>query len=212
MPNKYYILAALILGLFLSADSFSQTFYGTIEQKEFYEGRDKEFRDKETSPLKEEDFAEFNGLNYYSIDDKYRLTAVLTKTNSKEYFLMPTSSDKVQKYIKYAVLTFEIDKTAYKLNVYQADEAVRRAFPEYKDLLFIPFKDLTNGSESYAGGRYLYILDTDKTEIILDFNLASNPSCAYGSDKYSCPIPPRENYLKVGIKAGEKIYHTKSNK
>jgi hypothetical protein len=92
------------------------------------------------------------------------------------------------------------------LSVYQAEISLLEAFPEYKDLLFIPFKDLTNGRESYGGGRYIDIKNPAGKSAIIDFNLAYNPSCAYGSDKYSCPIPPKENFLQVKIKAGEKTY------
>lgn len=203
---SYYTFAILFVGLFLSSIN-AQTFYGTTDLKTFRDGRDEEFRNEKKSPLLTEDFAKFEGLNYFPTDNKYRITAKMTKTTDEKYFLMPTSSGSAKKYIKYAVLEFKIDETDYVLNVYQADEATRKAYPEYANLLFIPFKDLSNGVESYVGGRYLYIWETDKTEVILDFNLASNPSCAYGNDKYSCPIPPRDNHLKVEIKAGEKKYN-----
>ena len=77
--------------------------------------------------------------------------------------------------------------------------------PAYKNYIFLPFTDDSNGFETYGGGRYL---DIDKPEdgvrkIVLDFNIAYNPYCAY-SDAYSCPIPPRENNLSVKILAGAK--------
>ena len=73
--------------------------------------------------------------------------------------------------------------------------------PEYEDYLFIPFNDLTNGNETYDGGRYLDLKTTSESTIVIDFNKAYNPYCAY-NDKYSCPIPPRENDLPIEIKAG----------
>ena len=80
----------------------------------------------------------------------------------------------------------------------------------FKDYLFLPFLDATNGIETYGGGRYLdvYIFE-NQTNIKIDFNLSYNPYCAY-SHRYSCPIPPHENTLTVEINAGEKtpIYHT----
>ena len=92
------------------------------------------------------------------------------------------------------------------MNVYQADKSVLEKFPEYADLLFVPFKDATNGAETYGGGRYIDVKTPKGNKVILDFNLAYNPSCAYGSDRYSCPIPPKKNFLKIPIKAGEKNF------
>lgn len=196
----------ILVGLFLGSTASAQTFYGTTDIKTFREGRDKELRNRDESPLKEEDFPNYKGLNYFDVDNKYRVNAKFTKTTDEKYFLMPTTAGKTQKYIKYAVLDFKIEDKKFSLNVYHVDEESREKYPEYKDLLFIPFKDLSNGNETYGGGRYLYILDTNEKEVILDFNLASNPSCAYGADWFSCPIPPKENFLKVEIKAGEKNY------
>jgi hypothetical protein len=69
--------------------------------------------------------------------------------------------------------------------------------------LFVPFTDLTSGSETYPGGRYID-LDLTKSGIyVLDFNRAYNPYCYYNKT-YDCPIPPRENRLQVPIRAGEK--------
>ena len=76
----------------------------------------------------------------------------------------------------------------------------------YKNLLFVPFKDLTNGKETYGAGRYMDIVKPRGDEAILNFNLAYNPNCAYGSEDFSCPIPPKENFLQAEIKAGEKIF------
>ena len=65
--------------------------------------------------------------------------------------------------------------------------------------------DKTNGKESYGGGRYLDLEIPEDKIIILDFNKAYNPYCAY-SDRYSCPIPPIENHLDVAINAGFKAF------
>lgn len=76
--------------------------------------------------------------------------------------------------------------------------------------MFVPFKDLTNKTETYSGGRYLSIWKPKGEKIILDFNMAYNPSCAYGSGRFSCPIPPKENFLSVEILAGEKKFISQS--
>ncbi len=184
----------------------AQTFYGTSDLKVFREGRDKEFRNKEESPLKDEDFSIFKGLDYFPVNKKFQVNADFTQTTDERYFQLPTSSGKIKKYKKSGVLKFRLNGKNYSLNVYQADAEVLAKYPEYKDLLFIPFKDATNGKATYGGGRYIDIKTPSGAKVILDFNLAYNPSCAYGSDRYSCPIPPKENFLQVEINAGEKSY------
>lgn len=163
-------------------------------------------RSKEETPLKDIDFENFKGLNYFPVNKNFRVKAKFTLTTDEKYFQMPTSSGKTKRFVKYGTLSFKLNGKQYALTVYQPDAALFEKFPEYRDLLFIPFRDLTNSRESYAGGRYIDIKKPAGGEIIIDFNLAYNPNCAYGNDKYSCPIPPKENFLQVKIKAGEKIY------
>jgi uncharacterized protein (DUF1684 family) len=184
----------------------AQTFYGQIDVKVFREGRDKEFRNKEESPLKEEDFPIFKSLNYFLVDTKFRVEANFARTSDETYFHMPTSAGQTKKFIKFGNLKFKLRGKDYSLNAYQADAKVLAKFPEYADLLFIPFKDMTNGKETYGGGRYIDIKTPAGAKVILDFNLAYNPNCAYGSERYSCPIPPKTNFLQVKINAGEKSY------
>jgi len=74
-----------------------------------------------------------------------------------------------------------------------------------RETLFIPFKDATSGKETYGAARYLEIEETEVGIFLVDFNKAYNPYCAY-SEAYSCPFPPRENWLEVAIKAGEKKF------
>lgn len=192
--------------LMLAVAGTAQTFYGTTDVSEFRKGRDAEFRNKDESPLKPEDFDSFKGLIYYPVDKAYRVTATFRRTADEQYFEMPTSSGKTKKYVKYGVLSFKIKGGSQQLSVYQMDEAARARFPEYADLLFVPFRDATYRTETYGGGRYIDIKTPKGGKVILDFNLAYNPNCAYGGDKWNCPIPPRENTLKIAIKAGEKTY------
>lgn len=200
------LAAVLIMMLGIAVSAGGQTFYGTTDVRAFREGCDREFRDKAESPLKVEDLASFKGLNYYAVDDTYRVNAEFVRTPGEKYFQMPTSSGITKKFVKYGVLKFSLDGKDLTLSVYQMDAAVLVKFPEYADLLFVPFKDITNRSETYGGGRYIDIKMPAKGTVILDLNLAYNPNCAYGSDKYSCPIPPSENSLNVSVRAGEKRY------
>lgn len=185
----------------------AQDFYRSTDLKVFREGRDKEFRNKEESPLLDEDFPNFTGLNYFTNDKNYYIKAKFERTTDEKYFSMPTSSGKARKFVKYGVLKFKLNRKNHQLSVYQYDEETLKKYPEESDMLFLPFKDLTNGKDTYSGGRYLSFKAPQKKSVILDFNLSYNPSCAYGSDRYSCPIPPKENFLQTEIKAGEKSYN-----
>lgn len=203
---KFLILTILLFAFAAHA----QDYYGTDDVQKFREWRDKEFRIKSDSPLSDEDFLNFKGLNYFPVDEKYAVKAKFEKTVDAQSFLMPTSTGTSRKFNKYGVLTFELDGQNYTLNVYQSETAAKK--PEYKKLLFIPFRDLTNGKETYGAGRYLDIKIPSGDEVILNFNLAYNPNCAYGTDKYSCPVPPRENFLQVKIFAGEKKFEYTAKK
>jgi len=202
---KALLLTIIALCLFASGVA-AQSFYGSTDLKVFRDGRDHEFRDKEESPLKEEDFTTFKGLNYYLNDNDFRVTASFARTPSEKWFQMPTSSGKMKKFVKFGILKFKLHDKPLTLSVYQMDPEVAAKFPEYADLLFIPFKDLTNRTETYGGGRYIDIKTPTGKSVILDFNLAYNPNCAYGGEKWNCPIPPSENSLKVAIAAGEKRF------
>lgn len=184
----------------------AQTFYGSTDLKTFRDGRDKEFRNKEESPLTEEDPPKFAGLNYFPVDEAFRVTARFTRTPSESWFEMPTSSGKTKKFVKYGILKFKLNGKPSSLAVYQIDRAVAAKFPEYADLLFVPFRDLTAKTETYQAGRYIDIKTPKGKSVILDFNLAYNPNCAYGGTKWNCPIPPSENSLAVAVTAGEKRY------
>ncbi len=203
MLRAIYVVILLLSFVVLAE---AQTFYGTTNLKLFRDGRDKEFRNKAESPLKDTDFANFKGLNYFAINENFRVQAKFTRTSDEKFFQMPTSSGVAKKFVKYGVINFKIAGKPQRLNVYQADSDILAKFPEYADLLFIPFKDLTSGKETYGVGRYLDIRIPKQTRMTLDFNLAYNPNCAYGSEKYSCPIPPKDNFLTVEIKSGERSF------
>ena len=200
------VLLFILTSLVFVSGIRAQTYYGSTDLKVFRDGRDKEFRDRKESPLKDEDFAKFRGLSYFPVDKRFRVTAEFTRTASEKYFQMPTSSGITTKFVKFGVLKFKLGGKALRLSVYQIDPEILAKFPEYADLLFVPFKDLTSRTGTYGGGRYIDIKTPTGSKVILDFNLAYNPNCAYGGDKYNCPIPPSENSLQIAITAGEKRF------
>lgn len=207
---KFFIFTIAIL-LSLAVSARAQSFYGTNDIQAFREGREKEFRNPQMSPLPPAEVAKFRGLNYFPVDANYRVTATFTKTPDEKSFMMPTSTGRARKYVKIGTLSFKLNNRNYVLNAYQSEQILANPkFDESKSSLFIPFRDLTSGKESYGVGRYLYLAMPKDREMIVDFNLAFNPSCAYGNTEFSCPIPPKDNFLQVDIKAGEKNYSVKT--
>ncbi len=193
--------------LFISILSYSLSF-AQAEAKtsaaDFQENLNKSFLDTVSSPLKKEDLKTFKGLDFFPIDRKYIVKAKFIKSKKEKVFKMKTSTERTPSYKKYGELFFTIDGKQLQLNVYQNIELMRRK--EYKNHLFLPFTDLTCGKLSYESGRYIDIQIPESDAIIIDFNKAYNPYCAYNF-KYSCPIVPSENYLAIEINAGVKKFH-----
>ncbi|MBI3482715.1 MAG: DUF1684 domain-containing protein [Bacteroidetes bacterium] len=155
----------------------------------------------EDSPFGEEK-KNFKGLNYYSPDLKYRISAKLIPVENKKMVVLPTSDGKEKKYLEYAFAEFELNDMLCKLLILEIVDN-----NEYRGTLFLAFADATSSNETYGAGRYLELKKIPgATSITLDFNEAYNPYCAY-SDNFSCPFPPRENILKIAVRAGEKKYH-----
>jgi uncharacterized protein (DUF1684 family) len=166
--------------------------------------KDIEFADSTTSAFKAEERASFHGLNYFDPDPNYRMKLVFTVDTSTPVFKMPTNTDRTPNYRIYGHLDFVIHDTSCRLTVFQNMDY--KDHPVYGGYLFVPFSDKTNGKESYGAGRYIDIPVPTGNTILLDFNEAYNPYCAY-SDRWSCPLVPLENYLEVNIPAGEKKYN-----
>jgi uncharacterized protein (DUF1684 family) len=164
----------------------------------------KEYADKKESPLTDADFAVFKSLDFYPIDAKFAVTADFIRTPNQKTFKMKTTGSRTPEYVKYGELHFSIDGKKFNLNVYQSIDLIKR--PGYEDYLLLPFSDLTCGKESYIGGRYIDMRIPKADTILIDFNTAYNPYCAY-NHKYSCPIVPLENDLTVEIRSGVKKFH-----
>lgn len=163
------------------------------------------FADAETSILTEEHQKSFHGLEFYAPDSEMVITASVKLLKKRKWFEMKTTTERKPVYRPYAIFSFKLQGKTHSLTCYQSEQLMNN--PEYKDYLFLPFTDLSSGVESYGGGRYLdlKIGDIQDARVILDFNYAYNPYCAY-NHKYSCPIPPAENYLDAEIRAGVKAY------
>lgn len=162
-----------------------------------------EFKQNPRAPLKTDE--ELSALQFYQPDVNYRVEAVLVLTPEAQPIELATYSGATKTYRKYGTLYFVLNNRKLKLSVYESVQLLNH--PLYKNHLFLPFKDATNGDETYGGGRYIDLNKADiaNGKLLLDFNKAYNPWCCY-ADGYSCPIPPAENHLDVPIKAGEKMY------
>ena len=157
----------------------------------------------EDGPLKE---GEETFVAFYEPNEAYRVKCDFKPKKGGKPFELPTSSGKTKTYSKLGELHFVLAKKKYKLAVYRSLALMNN--PLYKDYLFVPFKDATNGNETYGGGRYIDLRMKEikaNKEIIVDFNKAYNPYCAFANG-YNCPIPPQENHLTVRIEAGEKNF------
>ena len=158
----------------------------------------------ESTPLLPEQLKDFKGLKYFEPDLKYKVEGKLVKDDKQEIVLMKTSTDREPAYVRYGVVYFKIDTFNLKLAVFQNKKMLDLS--QDTNLLFVPFRDGTNGKETYGGGRYFDCeIPPTGNPILLDFNKAYNPYCAY-NPRFSCVIPPEENRLKIGIEAGEKIF------
>ncbi|WP_400077265.1 DUF1684 domain-containing protein [Winogradskyella sp. R77965] len=194
-------LVLLILLVFsVSCAQEKKTIVGETEwQKE----QNADFKDATKSPLKDKDRKTFTGLDFFKFDSTYVVNATLKRTPDSEWFNMKTTTDRLTKERVFGILSFELKGQSFKLNVYQGKDLMTTE--GYEDYLFLPFLDDTNGSTSYGGGRYIGLRIPDGDTIVIDFNTAYNPFCAY-NEKYSCPIVPRENYLPTEIEAGVKAF------
>lgn len=159
-----------------------------------------ELKDTNNHILNVEEVNHFPGLDYFPVNESFIITAKFRKNKGKK-FKMQTSGTRTPIYRRYGYIDFKIGDTNCRLTVYQNVELSKSE--DLKDYLFIPFRDFSSSKTTYGGGRYLDFSIPNSNEVIIDFNLAYNPYCAY-SHRYSCPIPPAENTLKVEIAAGEK--------
>jgi uncharacterized protein (DUF1684 family) len=175
-----------------------------LEEKrvlEWRKERDTFFKTHQRSPLSPKEKRNIKGLKYYAFDPKYVFSVQIERyifhiNNPKYYATFLTNKGTNKRYIRYGKFHFKFDGKEYAVEIYKSI---------LSDTLFIPFKDKTNGKESYEGGRYIDAEILPGYKMVLDFNMAYHPSCAY-NDKFICVLPPRENMLDLEIRAGEKKF------
>ncbi|MEZ4947361.1 MAG: DUF1684 domain-containing protein [Cyclobacteriaceae bacterium] len=182
----------------LQGSQSGETYFDEIKQ--YREEKDKMMLGEDAPFTGKAD--EFTGLKYFDPNPDYRISASLQPIKSKKVVRLATNDGLENRYLEYAYADFAINGVRCQLLILE----IMEAGPE-RGTLFLAFADETSTQETYGAGRYLDIKKVPgSSSVLLDFNKAYNPYCAY-SDKFSCPFPPKENILSVPIRAGEKVYH-----
>ncbi|WP_017732160.1 DUF1684 domain-containing protein [Nafulsella turpanensis] len=199
-----------LLILFVAGILF-YTLYGSASSEEARESkyveeiiqkrRDKDnfMKHDEQSPLKPEQKESFAGLKYFEPDPAYRVEARIEENKKKDLLVLATSDNKQKPFKKWGYAIFTLDGEEHRLLLLQSAQGLKT------EGLFLAFSDATSANETYGAGRYLDLEIPKKKTMIIDFNKAYNPYCAY-TDGFSCPFPPKENNLSVAIRAGEKTF------
>lgn len=145
-------------------------------------------------------------ISFFAVNAHYNCECTFIRSEVKKMVEMPTYSGINKAFVTYGKALCKIKEQEITLTLYKS----LRSLPGYDDLIFLPFKDQSNGESTYGGGRYIDLKEHDVhiDKINIDFNKAYNPWCAY-SEGFNCPIPPSDNHLDIAIKAGEKKYKGK---
>ncbi|MFB6254486.1 MAG: DUF1684 domain-containing protein [Halobacteriaceae archaeon] len=170
----------------------------TAELRTQREEKDEFFAENPRSPIPDDKRDSFSDLRYFDIKSKYRFTLPLNENDQHDTITVNTTHEGEQTYFQWGTFEFSLEDASHTLTAYKSD-------PD-EDRLWVPFRDATNGEVTYSAGRYIDLVsphDTENDKWILDFNSAYNPFCAY-NDAYECPLIPRDNWLDVPVKAGEK--------
>jgi hypothetical protein len=190
-------VAVLLVVAFLTACTPKEVPYGD-EIQSWHADKDRFMREADLSPIPREKRASFPPLSYFPTEPEYRVPATLIVSQGGDVLEMPTSTGPLRPMRRIGTLHFMLKGQGRTLTAFvDATENDMRH-------LFVPFGDLTNGAETYTGGRYLDLNRTATGIYDLDFNRAYHPFC-YFNPTYECPIPPRENRLPAPVRAGERM-------
>jgi len=168
--------------------------------------KDRELADSLTTPLNKASLKHFSGLDYFPVNESYRIKAKFEIDTSGSVFEMPTNTNRKPKFRVYGHLYFRLNDTLSRLTAYQSRNV--NSDTVWGDYLFVPFRDKSCGKESYAAGRYIDLNIPHADSVVIDFNMAYNPYCAY-AERWSCPLVPSENWLTVSVLAGERKFRNK---
>jgi uncharacterized protein len=167
------------------------------ETASFREMKDKGFAGN-GSPVPEDRRKALLPLAYFPISLEYRVPAVLRAYPDRSTLEMPTSTGQLRTMVRVGRLDFTLRGQQLGLSAF-VESGARNL-----DQLFVPFTDLTSGTETYPAGRYLDLERTRTGLYVIDFNRAYHPFCYY-NPAYDCPYPPRENRLQIPVRGGERM-------
>jgi uncharacterized protein (DUF1684 family) len=216
MMQRFFQILGIVLFVGLSSCKDNKRYHDTVRVEPqdtvsvikneillFQRELNEEFKNPETSPLPDRYRKDFETLDFFAPDTNFRVIAHIVRTPEAIPFMMPTTTERKSREVVYGIVHFDLKGEKYELEVYQNQELMLQE--EYEDYLFLPFLDDTNGAETYAGGRYIDLAIPGGDSIVIDFNRAYNPYCAYNK-KYSCPLVPKVNTLTTEIRAGVKAF------
>ena len=163
---------------------------------DFRAHKDEFYRRGQDSPLDRLQRKLFQGLEYFPENPELVVEAELEAPQNPGEVSLETSTGDTQTYRRAGVVHFTVDGEASQITLFQTG---------HDEQFFVPFRDATSGQESYGSGRYLEVDPPRAGRVVVDFNYAYNPYCAY-NHQWSCPLPPVENWLAVPIRAGEKDF------
>jgi uncharacterized protein len=160
--------------------------------------KDEMFTSSPESPVPADKKASMVPLAYFPIDEMYSVPAALEPAAERTRLKVPTSTGKIRDIERIGTLKFTLKGQTMRLTAFHELDQ-----PQITRL-FVPFADLTNGTETYSAGRYMELDPTPTGIYVIDFNVAYHPYCYYNAE-YDCPYPPKENRLEMPIRAGERL-------
>jgi uncharacterized protein (DUF1684 family) len=191
------IVAVIFILVYTFADSSANDNY--LEKlTKFRAEKDKFFKTSAESPF--EDKKKFATLNYFPPNQTYRIKATVETIKDTTRLKLKMTGGEEESFIRYGYASFKLKDQTHKVLL-----LLKMGEEGEKDGLFLPFTDETSGFDTYGGGRYLDLELEKNGELMIDFNFAYNPFCAYNHN-YTCPVPPKENHIAIKINAGEKDY------
>ncbi len=196
LPLSVCAAAALLLAACTAPPPDESGWIETLQEDR--ELKDRFFQESPESPIPIERRGALLPINYFEPDPEYRVPAALEVSVDQPIFDIPFSTGQVFPMQRVGVLKFALKGEPLQLSAL-AEAPVRSV-----ESLFIMFKDDTNNTETYGGGRYIELPRTLTGHYELDFNRAFNPNCYY-DEVWECPVPPRENWLPVAIPVGERL-------
>lgn len=170
--------------------------------KRFRAARDRLFLEHPESPIAVDRRRDWRGVDWYAYAPAWRLKGVIEPSPKRASFEISLATDGILRCTRIGQVRFTLGGRQAHLAIYWLEG--------YGGGIWVPFADSTNGVETYGGGRYLYDtikgadLGVGERELVLDFNYAYNPSCAY-DERWSCPLSPSENRLPFSVSAGERV-------